>query len=225
MKPEKLITIAVTHRFSASAERVFDAFLDPRKAAQFMFVTEGGEIVRCDIDPRVGGKFVITDRRQGEDVAHEGEYLEIERPRRLVFTITVKKYSADVGRVEIAIKPLDEGCELTLTQRLSADWIERKSGIEAGWKGILVGLERTLVETGLYVDQSITIRAPAKTIWRVLTDADLSWQWIQTWWPDVRLKSDWQLGSPVQWEMADGVTGAEGEVAESNPPSRLVFTF
>lgn len=144
MTSEKRITISVTHAFRASADQVFDAFLDSAKAAKFMFVTDTGKIVRCDIDARVGGKFVITDRRDGEDVAHEGEFIELDRPRRLVFTVCVPKYSQDVGRVVVEIKPKGVGCEATLTETVSAEWESHRESIESGWKGILVGLDQVL---------------------------------------------------------------------------------
>ena len=44
------VIVRVSHRFDAAAERVYDAFLDPAKASQFLFATATGEIVRCDID-------------------------------------------------------------------------------------------------------------------------------------------------------------------------------
>jgi uncharacterized protein YndB with AHSA1/START domain len=55
--------VTVKHRFTASAERVYDAWLDPEKARKFLYATATGEIVRCEVDARVGGKYVIVDRR------------------------------------------------------------------------------------------------------------------------------------------------------------------
>lgn len=83
MIAESLVNVRVTHRFSAPPERVFDAWLDPEKAGRFLYATEEGEMVRVDIDPQVGGRYSIVDRRDGQDVEHTGEYLEIDRPRRL----------------------------------------------------------------------------------------------------------------------------------------------
>lgn len=131
------VTVQVKHRFGASAERVFDAWLDPEKARQFLFATPTGEMVRVDIDARVGGTFNITERRDGEDAEHVGEYLEIDRPRRLVFNFGDNVAFA-VSRVVIEIVADGGGCELTLThERVLAEYEQQTA---EGWAGILDGL-------------------------------------------------------------------------------------
>lgn len=144
MTPGTRVAVCVTHRFSASAERVFDAWLDPEKVGKWLFATQTGEMVRVEIDPRVGGTFVITERRDGEDVEHRGEYLEIDRPRRLVFTLNVEKYAQEIDQVTIEITPLESGCELTLKHGMSPAWAENWVQIEAGWAMILAALEEVL---------------------------------------------------------------------------------
>lgn len=136
-----MTSVTVKHRFAASAERVYDAWLDPEKARRFLFTTATGEIVRCDVDARVGGNYVIVARRNGEDVLHEGTYLELERPRRIAFTLRVPKYSPDADRVTIDIEPLAQGCELTLTTQTADEWAE---GAQLGWAMILDVLDETL---------------------------------------------------------------------------------
>jgi uncharacterized protein YndB with AHSA1/START domain len=131
------IKLSVTRQFTASAERVFDAFLDPAKAGQFMFATETGKMVRVVIDARVGGSYAFVDRRDGEDVEHEGEYLEIQRPQRLVFTLRVSKYSSDTSTVIIDITPRGAGCEVKLTQTVPKQYAEQLKQIESGWGMIL----------------------------------------------------------------------------------------
>jgi uncharacterized protein YndB with AHSA1/START domain len=127
--------VQVKRRFKASAEKVFDAFLDPAKAGKFLFATPDGEMVRVEIDARIGGRFNFTDRRNGEDVEHVGEYIELDRPRRLVFDFRVPKYSAESTRVAIDITPHESGCELTLTH--SGVYKEYVEQTREGWSGIL----------------------------------------------------------------------------------------
>jgi uncharacterized protein YndB with AHSA1/START domain len=136
------VQVQVTRRFSASAERVFDAWLDAACAAKWLFATPTGEMVRAEIDPRVGGTFVLTERRDGVDTLHTGEYLEIDRPRRLVFTFGVPQYAPDFTPVTVEIAPLDSGCELTLTN----DGIPEAyaAPTRGGWTKILDGLAAML---------------------------------------------------------------------------------
>ena len=141
MSAQPRATIRVKHRYTASAERVFDAWLDRERAGKWLFATPTGHMVRVEIDARVGGKFIFT-RRDGEDVDHVGEYLEIDRPRRLVFTFSVPKYSTESTRVTIEIVPAGSGCELTLTHELVLP--EWESGTASGWAMILDNLSKTV---------------------------------------------------------------------------------
>jgi len=136
-----MTSVTVQHRFAASAERVYDAWFDPEKVRRFLFTTATGEIVRCDIDAHVGGKYVIVARRSGEDVLHEGTYLELDRPRRMVFTLRVPKYSPDADRITIDIEPLAQGCMLTLTTETADEWAD---DTRLGWAMILDVLDETL---------------------------------------------------------------------------------
>ncbi len=134
--------IQVTRRFDASTERVFDAWLDAKRASKFLFAAPTGVMVRAEIDARVGGHLCFVDRRDGVDVEHVGTYLEIDRPRRLAFEFGVPQYSAEFTRVVIELTAADAGCELTLTHHgVSAEFQERT---RQGWAGILEGLARTL---------------------------------------------------------------------------------
>ena len=138
MSDQATTTVRVKHRFTASPERVFDAWLDPERARRFLFATPTGQMVQAETDPRVGGRFTFTDRRDGLDVVHTGEYLEIDRPRRLVFTFGVPTYSPVMTEVTIEIVPLDDGCELTLTHEgVPPEYAERN--VE-GWTRILAAL-------------------------------------------------------------------------------------
>jgi uncharacterized protein YndB with AHSA1/START domain len=134
----------VTHTFAQAPERVFDAWLDPATARRFLFATPTGEMIRADIDARVGGRFTFIDRRPDMgDVEHVGEYRVIDRPRRLVFTFAVPAFNPGYTTIEIDITPqADGGCQVSLTQRDTPDeWVEQS---QKGWKMILETLEKTL---------------------------------------------------------------------------------
>jgi uncharacterized protein YndB with AHSA1/START domain len=137
----ELKSLRITRRFKASAERVFDAWLDAKTAGQWLFATPTGQMIKVAIDARVGGRFSIV-RRDGEDVEHVGEYLEIDRPRRLVFTFGVPKFAKEMTKVTIEIRPDGTGSELTLIhEQVLPDWAERT---QEGWGMILASLERVL---------------------------------------------------------------------------------
>lgn len=138
--------IVVTRQYAFPPERVFDAWLTPEITRRWLFTTDDSEVVHCEIDARLGGKFEIVDKRDSDEfkgeVRHIGEYLEIERPRRLVFTFGVPQFDPNMTRVEIDIVAKDSGCELTLTHHgVPAEWREQTTG---GWTTLLGSLEREI---------------------------------------------------------------------------------
>lgn len=134
--------VLVRRHFDTSAECVFNAWIDTKRASRFLFATPTGVMVRAEVDARVGGRFCFVDRRDGVDVEHIGTYLEIERPRRLAFEFAVPQYSAEFTRVVIELAATDAGCELTLTHRgVLAEFAERTT---QGWTRMLEGLARAL---------------------------------------------------------------------------------
>ena len=70
MNAQATTTVRVSRAYRAPAERVFDAWLNAKQAARFLFATPTGEMVRAEIDARVGGKFNFTERRDGDDIEH-----------------------------------------------------------------------------------------------------------------------------------------------------------
>jgi uncharacterized protein YndB with AHSA1/START domain len=135
---------SVTHSFAAAPERVFDAWLDPAIARRFLFATPTGEMIRAEIDARVGGAFTFVDRRPDMgDVLHTGQYLEIDRPRRLAFTFGVPQFNPGFTRVLVEFAPApDGGCQVTLTQSdVPTEWADRS---KEGWAMILGWLETVL---------------------------------------------------------------------------------
>jgi uncharacterized protein YndB with AHSA1/START domain len=137
--------IRVTRRFAVSAERVFDAWLDPALAVRWLFRSADGEPVTAEIDPRVGGGFRVVAHRPDGDITHVGEYRVIERPHRLVFTFAVPQFSPEFDLVTVEIARQGSGCELTLTNEMSpailAEWGE---STREGWASMLDRLEAAM---------------------------------------------------------------------------------
>ena len=131
--------IDVTHRYDASPEKVFDAFLDVGVARHFLFATAKGEMIVAELEPRVGGHFTFTERRPDMgDVRHVGHYLDIERPRRLMFNFGVPQFAPGASTITIEIRPLERGCELVLiAENVPTDHVD---GVRDAWKRILAGL-------------------------------------------------------------------------------------
>jgi uncharacterized protein YndB with AHSA1/START domain len=134
MTTQPAVQVRVNRVFNASAEQVFDAWFDAESAGRWLFATPTGQMVRVEIDPRVGGSFVIVERRNGDEIEH----VEISRPRQLAFNFSVPQFSKDTTRVTIDIAPQAAGCELTLTH--DGVYAEYASRSVEGWTGILDGL-------------------------------------------------------------------------------------
>jgi two-component system cell cycle response regulator DivK len=130
--------VRVERLYAAPCERVFDSWLDQERAGNWLYATPDGETVRVEIDARVGGRYEIVERRDGEDVLHTGVYEEMDRPRRLAFTLLVPKFSDDSSRVAIDFAPEDEGCRLVLDAGEEA--AEDAEKYRKGWSTILEGL-------------------------------------------------------------------------------------
>jgi uncharacterized protein YndB with AHSA1/START domain len=126
----------------ASAEEVFDAWLDPSLAREW-FGPGLGEMTRVDIDARVGGTFWLVQRRGSEEAVHTGEYVELDRPRRIVFTWRTPPLT-DVSRVVIEIAPLGDECDVTITHEMSPEWESFTDRAAAAWLKMADAVARLL---------------------------------------------------------------------------------
>jgi uncharacterized protein YndB with AHSA1/START domain len=139
-------SVRISRQVSAASARIFDAWLKAEEARTFLFAGRSGEAIRSEIDARVGGRFRIVHHRDGEDVEYSGEYLEIDRPQRLVFSLFVEKYAQRDDRVIVELAPLANRSLLVLTHELSLPDPAERSRIQREWVTVLERLAALCTE-------------------------------------------------------------------------------
>lgn len=118
---------------------VFEAWLDREALQRFMCGGPGVRVTRAECDPRVGGAFLIVMNLEGHDLPHRGEYLEIERYTRIVFT-WVSHLAGEGSRVTLGFSEGPRGqTRLTLEHAGLNDALIRDKH-HVGWSHILTEL-------------------------------------------------------------------------------------
>lgn len=126
--------------------QAFEAWLDPKALRQFMCPAPGASVSRAESDPRVGGKFLIVMTVGGTDIPHRGEYLEIERYTRLVFT-WLSRYAGEGSRVTLRFAESPDGETLLTLEHVGLADAERQNHHD-GWTNILKELAALPSPTG-----------------------------------------------------------------------------
>ncbi len=137
MPPETLPTARVSRYMDAAPERVFDAWLDPDLLAQWMFgpTVRDEEIILIKVNPVAGGTFSFKVRRGDLEIDHIGEYLEIQRPNRLVFTWGIRQEEGtEFSRVIVEIAANGSGSTLSITHEMGAEWADFVERAQGSWQ-------------------------------------------------------------------------------------------
>jgi len=101
----RAVTARVSRQFTGTIECVFDAWLDPvEPRARFLSPPTAGEVVRTEIDARIGGRFSFVRR---ENVLRSGEPGSISRSidltcSRSASATTTRKPTDDRVIIELA---------------------------------------------------------------------------------------------------------------------------
>lgn len=134
-------------RINADPTRLFRAWLSAEDLSKWFLPEDAVNIQSATLDPKPGGKFLINMVLNGKVLPHEGEYREIDEPKKLVFTW---KSIATGGRDTLVTITFDSIADpsnkkqkpqtlVTLIhERLASEEIESHRN---GWTGILNGLE------------------------------------------------------------------------------------
>lgn len=124
-----------------SPERLWEAITDPEMRAKYNFSA------RVNSDWKPGSRYEMST--PDGMILGDGEILEVDKPRKLVHTMTAL-WDDDVkaegsSRVTWEIEPVGDSCRLTVTHDQLRDGANDQ--LYGGWPMILSGL-KTLLETG-----------------------------------------------------------------------------
>ena len=136
------LILEVTKTINAPIEKVFDAWLDPKMLSMFMMPMPGMPESDVENDPREGGTFTITMHAGDDLLPHTGEYLEINRPDKLVFTWT--STAVDDSTVTLDFTKIDDGTTNVSLSHVKFIDEKTRSDHEGGWSNILGALDDIL---------------------------------------------------------------------------------
>jgi uncharacterized protein YndB with AHSA1/START domain len=151
--------ILIVRAFNAPKAAVFDAWSKPEHLRRW-FPCASLTMPVCEVDFRVGGKWrrVLRDAAQGMDHATSGEFREIARPNRMVFT---EVYEPVPGSDHLVTLTFEDGADGTtlFSQRFTHRSQENrdahlKSGLENGLEATFTGLDELLAAEGIAANAS-----------------------------------------------------------------------
>jgi uncharacterized protein YndB with AHSA1/START domain len=120
------LILRMTRTFDATPDRAFAAWTDPEHFGAW-FGPVGMKTVMCELDAKVGGAWRLMGEGNNMRPTVSGKYLEIEPPRRLVFTFAwhdKADFSAPRGLetiVTVLFEPVGQRTEMVFTQAVFKD--------------------------------------------------------------------------------------------------------
>jgi uncharacterized protein YndB with AHSA1/START domain len=136
--------VRIERTFDAPAEDVFDAWTSPEVIRRWFIPRQGWHEADAEVDLRVGGTIrVVMHDNDGEPVRAGGEYVEIDRPRRLVMTWTFEDDPSNRQLIEIDFIEQD-GVTTVLFVNSDISDPDRRNAQYEGWQGCFDEMERVL---------------------------------------------------------------------------------
>ena len=141
-------SLTLVRRIAARPSIVFEAMTTSEGVAAW-FGPDELPVVGAQMDARVGGAYRVHFRTlDGRDHEACGEFLELVPPRRIVMSWNwavggVPDERGRTSRVEVELRPIEDGTELTFTHAGLWDEASEKSHA-SGWSGALEKLVRVL---------------------------------------------------------------------------------
>jgi uncharacterized protein YndB with AHSA1/START domain len=141
-----MTSVALVRRIAARPAIVFEAVTTSEGIASW-WGPDDLPVISAEADPRVGGRFQVRFRTQdGREHECAGQFLEVVRPERVVMSWQWTSGGEPgeqerVSRLELQLRAIDAGTELTLVHADLRDEVSARSH-EGGWGGALDKLVR-----------------------------------------------------------------------------------
>ncbi len=130
----KLTEITVTRAIPASAEEVFDVWINPKSPGGPWFGAD-----RVILNPVVDGLFYLAVKHEGRTWPHYGRFLKIDRPRVVEYTWMSEGTKGAESIVTVTMEAKGEDTEVTLRHSgVPDDDMGRKH--KEGWTWVLSAL-------------------------------------------------------------------------------------
>lgn len=109
-------SLRIERSYDAAPKEVFDAWTTPEVLRRWWAVHPGGSTPVAEVDLRVGGRYRLSmEGPDGERHTVGGEYSEVDRPRRLVYSWQWELDSGEPGHIStVAVQFRDEGERTTV---------------------------------------------------------------------------------------------------------------
>ena len=141
-------TVRIERTYEASPEAVFDAWTNPEVLRRWWKANPAWSAPDVELDLRVGGGYRLSMHDPEADEVHTvvGEYREIERPNRLVYSWTWEGTGPYAGHESlVAVSFEAAGDDRTTVVVEHANLLDQASreNHSRGWSGVLDSLERS----------------------------------------------------------------------------------
>jgi uncharacterized protein YndB with AHSA1/START domain len=133
-----LIDLTVSRTIPATAEKVFDVWMDPSSPGGPWFGAD-----RVILNPVVDGLFYVAVKHEGRTWPHYGRFIVIERPHKVEYTWVSEGTQGVESVVTVTFEPRVDQTEVTLRHSgVPDDEMGRRH--KEGWTWVLSMLAESL---------------------------------------------------------------------------------
>lgn len=226
--------IKITRVYDAPVKAVWEAWTDPKQAAQW-WGPRGFTLTTHSKDLRVGGSWVYTMHGpDGVDYPNKAHYFEVEKYARLVYDHGANDERPALFRVTVLFSESNGRTKMEMTMRLPTPEAAeetrkfvKKAGGDATWDRLAEYLAKEITSKEQFVINR-TFDVPLETMFEMWTDPKHVAQWVPpTGFKMNFIKCDIKPGGRTfysMWNDSGMKMYGRAEYLEIVRPNRVVYT-